>query len=66
MFPRTGIFKYEFQKGKPWMHETLMAPYDFPILKSDEDLRKAEREIKESHKSTLVYASSSVLFVVSY
>jgi cyclic-di-AMP phosphodiesterase PgpH len=55
MFPRTGTFKYEFQKGKPWMHETLMAPYDFPILKSDEDLKKAEREIKESHRATLVY-----------
>lgn len=41
--PRTAKFKYEFQKAKPWQHETLYAPFDFPIYKSDEVL-KAERE----------------------
>ena len=54
LFPRTGSFKYEFQKGTPWKHETLMAPYDFPILKSDEDISKERAEIKENHKATLV------------
>ena len=54
LFPRTGSFKYEFQKGIPWKHETLMAPYDFPILKSDEDISKERAEIKENHKATLV------------
>ena len=28
MFPNKASFKFEFQKGKPWMHETLIAPYD--------------------------------------
>jgi putative nucleotidyltransferase with HDIG domain len=55
MFPRSGSFKYEFQKGKPWMHETLMAPYDFPILKSEEELQKEQQLIKENHKPTLLY-----------
>ena len=55
LFPRTGSFKYEFQKGTPWKHETLMAPYDFPILKSDEDVSKERDEIKENHKPTLVF-----------
>jgi len=54
LFPRTGSFKYEFQKGTPWKHETLMAPYDFPILKSDENMSKERAEIKENHKATLV------------
>ena len=54
LFPRTGSFKYEFQKGTPWKHETIMAPYDFPILKSDEDMSKERDEIKENHKATLV------------
>ena len=26
-FPREKKFKYEFQKGKPWMHEDLIAPF---------------------------------------
>ncbi len=37
-FPRGGKFKYEYQKGKPWMHDVLIAPFDFPIYKSDADL----------------------------
>ncbi len=36
IFPQEGKFKYEFRKGKPWMHENLIAPFDFAILKSKE------------------------------
>ena len=43
LLPREGKFKYEFQKGKPWMHETLIAPYDFPIYKGQKQIR-AERD----------------------
>jgi len=42
-FPKEGKFKYEFQKGKPWLHEDLYAPFDFPINKSEAEL-KAETE----------------------
>lgn len=38
VFPREGKFKYEYQKGKPWQHEDLIAPYDFAILKASEEL----------------------------
>lgn len=37
--PQEGRFRYEFQKGRPWMHATLIAPYDFAILKSDKTIR---------------------------
>ncbi|WP_421918705.1 HD family phosphohydrolase [Marinifilum sp.] len=40
LFPNTGNFKYEYQKGKPWMHETLIAPFDFSILKTDKELNQ--------------------------
>ncbi|HUV01116.1 MAG TPA: HDIG domain-containing protein [Bacteroidales bacterium] len=33
--PRQGKFRYEFQKGKPWLMPSLIAPWDFPVLKSD-------------------------------
>ena len=42
--PRTGKFKYEYQLSKPWQHETLYAPFDFPIYKSYETL-SAETEV---------------------
>ena len=41
-----GIFKYEFRKGKPWGEETLIAPFDFPILKP--------KEIVQSEKDSLL------------
>jgi hypothetical protein len=41
--PIQGKFKYEFQKGSPWQHENLIAPFDFAILKTDQEL-KIERD----------------------
>ena len=41
--PQEGRFRYEFQKGRPWMHSTLIAPFDFAILKSEKGL-KEERD----------------------
>ncbi len=43
MLPREGKFRYEFQRGRPWMHETLIAPFNFPIYKSEAEL-SAERD----------------------
>lgn len=43
VFPREGKFGYEFRKGKPWMHENLVAPFDFAILKAPEEF-EAEKE----------------------
>lgn len=39
-FPREGKFRYEFQKGKPWLNEDLIAPFDFAILKTDAELKQ--------------------------
>ncbi len=43
LFPREGKFKYEFQRGKPWQHEDLIAPFDFAILKQQSELQKERR-----------------------
>ena len=40
MFPRTAKFSYDYRKGSPWSHETLIAQFDFPILKTEEQLRE--------------------------
>jgi len=33
LFPKQGKFKYEYQQGRPWQHEDLVTPFDFPIIK---------------------------------
>ena len=48
LFPREGIFKYEFQKGKVWQYSTYIAPFDFSILKSDKELNDDKQNIIES------------------
>ena len=54
-FPRQAKFKYEFTKGKPWMHETIVAPFDFSILKSQEDLDNEVQIIKDQHTPIFNY-----------
>ena len=46
LFPKSGKFKYNFDKGKPWQSENLLAPFDFAIKKSIEeiDIEKAAIE----------------------
>lgn len=44
-FPQKGIFKYEFQKGKPWLHQDLIAPFDFAVKKLPETLKRERAEI---------------------
>jgi putative nucleotidyltransferase with HDIG domain len=42
-FPREGKFRYQFYEGKPWRYELLTAPADFPVYKTDEEI-KTERD----------------------
>jgi hypothetical protein len=50
IFPREGKFKYEFQKGKPWLHDDLYAPFDFPISKTSEELQREQQEVDRKLK----------------
>lgn len=46
IFPRTAKFSYDYRKGSPWSHETLLAQFDFPILKTDEQIREEKNRSK--------------------
>ena len=37
--PRSGKFNYDYRKGAPWAYETLVAQFDFPVLKTEEQLQ---------------------------
>ena len=57
IFPRTAKFSYDYRKGSPWSHETLLAQFDFPILKTDEQIRE-EKEQKQVGGHSLLQVSS--------
>ncbi|MCI2082243.1 MAG: HDIG domain-containing protein [Bacteroidales bacterium] len=43
-YPREGKFPYQYQKGSSWTYETLISPFDFPILKTESELLKEKEE----------------------
>jgi cyclic-di-AMP phosphodiesterase PgpH len=55
IFPKEGKFRYEFQRGKPWMHEDLIAPFDFPILKTDAELSQERENVLKQVKPHFTY-----------
>ncbi|MGB3608697.1 HD family phosphohydrolase [Psychroserpens sp.] len=48
LFPKSGKFKYDFDKGKPWQSELLLAPFDFAIKKSSDEIELERIEASEN------------------
>jgi hypothetical protein len=48
LFPKSGKFRYSFEKGKPWQSENLYAPFDFAIKKTEEELASELKDITEN------------------
>ena len=50
IIPKKGKFKYEYEEGKPWMHEDLTAPFTFAILKNPAAVTSEQNRIVEKFK----------------
>lgn len=48
LFPKEGKFKYEFQKDKPWVHQDLLAPFDFAVNKSEAELKTEKIAVNQN------------------
>ena len=71
LFPKKATFKYDFFKGKPWMHETLIAPFNFSILKTDVEIKDEKRIIQEQHlpffeHNVSVYEKQAAEFILQF
>jgi putative nucleotidyltransferase with HDIG domain len=55
MFPMQGKFKYEFQRGKPWRHADLIAPFDFAIFKTTQEVRLEKEKVLKDFKPYFTY-----------
>jgi len=40
LFPREGSISIDYEQGKPWRHKDLIAPFDFSINKSEDELNQ--------------------------
>ncbi|MDR2009658.1 MAG: HDIG domain-containing protein [Bacteroidales bacterium] len=39
IFPKDKKFEYSFVEGSPWLHEDMIAAFDFPIYRTDKELQ---------------------------
>ncbi len=44
LLPRSPKLNYDYRKGSPWKYETLIAPFDFPILKTEDQILEERRQ----------------------
>ena len=57
LFPKSGKFKYNFEKGKPWQSENYYAPFNFAIQKSEEEINAEKQNIIDH---SIVYFNEDV------
>jgi 7TM-receptor with intracellular phosphohydrolase domain protein len=63
LLPKENKFSYEFQAGKPWLHPSLYAPFDFTLKKSKEEIAK-ERQFVEDQSITYFFKDTTVIVSV--
>ena len=52
LMPRSSRFGYDYRKGSPWQYETLIAQFDFPILKTEDQY---QRELENAGSRVIPY-----------
>jgi len=60
LFPWEGKFRYEFQKSKPWQHDEYIAPFDFPIYKTDNEINAERDSLLKNFKPYFKYEQEIV------
>ncbi|HEY7751774.1 MAG TPA: HDIG domain-containing metalloprotein, partial [Ignavibacteriaceae bacterium] len=70
MFPKGESIEFEISEGAIWLYDDLIAPFSFPIKKSDEiyrrELRAAERTVFPVFVSTPENSKKSIDSLKSY
>ena len=71
LFPKSGTFRYSFEKGKPWQSENLYAPFDFAIKKSSEEITSEKAQITKQSPvffdvDTIAFASIKIEYISAF
>ncbi len=69
ILPSEPKFKFEYQKGTPWKHENLVAPFDFAILRSESEIADERREVVRNFipyfvNDTLVFGEQTEILYI--
>ncbi len=71
LFPNHDSMKYQFDIGKPWSYDLLMASYDFPIYKSETQIQQEKKEILKNyspffHLDTTIFTTQYQMLTNDY
>ena len=55
LMPRSTYMNFKIERGKPWAHTDLKAPFDFPIYKDYETLDAETEAARAKVKSIFVF-----------
>ena len=47
VFPIKSQFAFEFTPGETWSYETLYSPFDFAIIKSEEEVQEEKQQLRQ-------------------
>lgn len=48
LVPRTAKWGYDYSKGQAWRYETLVAQFDFPLLKTTDQIAKEKADLSST------------------
>lgn len=48
LVPRTAKWGYDYSKGQAWRYETLVVQFDFPLLKTSEQIAKEKADLSST------------------
>lgn len=60
LVPRKARFNYEYEKGAQWRYEPLSAAFDFPILKTEEQLLEDRETISPQPRYCFKYDNNVI------
>ena len=58
VLPEEGRFGKDFEKNKPWKHSDLMAPFDFPIHKTEDQIKREQDSLLRNLSPYFIYDTS--------
>lgn len=65
ILPSEPKFKYEYQKGAPWKHDNLVAPFDFAVLKSQSEMEAERKELLKSFSPYFVEDTTQLQLAIA-
>ncbi len=60
LFPKTVYFGFDYVQGQKWRHTDLIAAFDFPVLRNEDEVNKEISDIENNQKTVFEFNSAQL------